>query len=208
MFESPTLSKRQVQSRLTSQYLTVSGIELPLFLLHPLSTSKLAIKCLLQINLAGFPNPAKRRCKHANASKPRKRQARKHIQPTCYQTSHTSRIEKDSHRFLLIPGRGQDTLPAQPQLSCLYPTRRQPPPPILAQHHRHRHLTRRSPNIQVSTARLAWAWGHMRASWRGTCWRPRMLGNSIPRGHVPGSFVGWESLALLHARLIARCALD
>jgi hypothetical protein len=26
-------------------------------------------KCLLHINLAGFPNPAKRRCKHANASK-------------------------------------------------------------------------------------------------------------------------------------------
>ena len=30
----------------------------------------------------------------------------------------------------------------------------------------------------------------------------------ISEGHVPGSFVGWESPALLHGRLIARCMLD
>lgn len=126
-------------------------------------------------------------------------------QPTCYQTSHTrSSIEKDSP---LIPGEIDRLDPAQ--LSRLSTTTRLPPvPPLMithAQRHRHRHrhrrlTTRRSPNIQVSTARLAWAWGHMRFSWRGTYHRPRVLGNPIPRGHVPGSFVGWESLALLHGR--------
>jgi hypothetical protein len=54
------------------------------YIYHTLSTSKLAIKCLLQINLTGFPNAAKRRCKHAQmqasrliANYPLKRQARK-----------------------------------------------------------------------------------------------------------------------------------
>jgi hypothetical protein len=70
MFELLALSKRQVQVRLMSQYLAVSDIKLNLLSPHPLSTSKLAMKCLLQINLTGFPNLAKRRCRHANASKP------------------------------------------------------------------------------------------------------------------------------------------
>jgi hypothetical protein len=70
MFELLALSKRQVQVRLMSQHLAVSDIKLNLLSPHPLCTSKLAMKCLLQINLTGFPNLAKRRCRHANASKP------------------------------------------------------------------------------------------------------------------------------------------
>lgn len=79
MFESPPRSKRQVQFTLTSQHLSVSSMytattSLPLLLQHPLSTQHPASsqsKCLLQINLAGFPNLEKRRCRHANARKPR-----------------------------------------------------------------------------------------------------------------------------------------
>lgn len=135
------------------------------------------------------------------------------LQPTClacYQTSHTRSIEKDSAP--LIPGEIDRLDPAQ--LFCLSTTRPLPPRThyILFQHHRHRHLTRRSPTIQLPSTLppgwLAWAWVTCGPPGGVHTLDPGRWEIPFPRGHVPGSFVGWESLALLQGRLIARAARD
>lgn len=137
MFESPALSKRQVQSRLMSQYLAVSDIKLNLLLPHPLNTSlQQARNQMLTSNQSHrLPQSSKAslqacKCKQAArciANHSSDKRESTPSQPTCYQTSHTrSSIEKDSP---LIPGEIDRLDPAR--LFRLSTTTRLPPVPPL-----------------------------------------------------------------------------
>ena len=158
-----------------------------------------------------LPQPGKAppqacKCKQSRASD--KREWKSHTQPAKPVTKpriKTRRIEKDSHRALpLIPG-GQARTILRPQpaptLSSLVSTLPIAPNTIAIAH-----LTRRSPKHTgpLPPGWLAWAWGHMRASWRGTWLATQGAGRiHIPRGHVPGSFVGWR-VACVTARPFGR----
>jgi len=163
-----------------------------------------------------LPQPGKAplqacKCKQSRASD--KREWKSHTQPAKPVTKpriKTRRIEKDSHRALpLIPG-GQARTILRPQpaptLSSLVSILPIAPNTIAIAH-----LTRRSPkHNRSSTARLAGMGMGVTCGPPGGVhgWRPRVLGTSTSQEDMfRARLLAGESLALLHGRLIARCAL-